>query len=386
MNIQWRSLKHITLALGVAFTVSACGLFENESRYEPVELTEYQPTATGVVVWSSPIGSGSGYGFAPSFSQGSIFAATPDGHVVRVNASTGGGIWRMEVGKKLAGGVGVGEGVVAVTTQDGHVVVLDEKTGKQAWSARTSTTSSTPPVVGNGLVVVRTDDFRVQAFALADGALKWGYVRTNPEISLKANSRMVMGPGVVVVALPAGRLVSLNTANGKPLWDIVAATAQGGAEVDTITDVVGMPLFVDNDVCLASYQGNIVCYQVSHQGSELRWAQPFSSAVGIDATESIVLGAAMNGTVAAFSRQNGQLLWADDTLRNRFLSNPLLFNNNVVVADYEGYAHFYDVNTGVLKGRISLGSTDPIISPLIPTPNGIVAQTGNGHLVLFGVK
>ncbi len=118
----------------------------------------------------------------------------------------------------------------------------------------------------------------------------------------------------------------------------------------------------------------------------MRWAQPFSSSVGIDLTESALLGAAVDGNVSAFNRANGEVLWSNQTLKNRGLTNPVVHNNYVVVADYEGYAHFFNFANGDLQGRVSLGNSDPVVSPLVVAPNGVVAQTGNGNLVLFGVQ
>ncbi len=381
-----RSMKALCLSLGAALSLSACGLFSNESRYEPVELTQYAQSATGAIAWSTNIGSGSGYGFAPQVTTDSIFAATPDGSVARVNSSTGATMWRVKLEQALAGGVGVGDGVVAVTTRNGQVIALDAQNGNQVWSSRTSTIATTPPAVGNGVVVVRADDYRVQAYNVSDGTLLWSYVRTNPELALKTTSRMVMLPGAVAVAVPSGRLVGLNITNGRPVWEMIAASVRGPTDLDSVTDVVGMPVLTGNDACMASYQGNVLCYSVAQGGPQLRWAQPFSSSVGIDLTESALLGAAVDGNVSAFNRANGEVLWSNQTLKNRGLTNPVVHNNYVVVADYEGYAHFFNFANGDLQGRVSLGNSDPVVSPLVAAPNGVVAQTGNGNLVLFGVQ
>ncbi len=382
-----RTLRGFALALGATLTLSACGLFSNESRYQPVELTEYQAQVQPQIAWTVSIGSGSGHGFTPVLAQESIFAATPDGQVVRVNAATGAVEWRVKLDKALAGGVGVGEGLVAVTTRDGQVQVLDASNGEARWSSRTSTISTTPPVIGSGVVIVRGDDFRVQGFNVADGALVWSYVRTNPEMSLKTNSRMVFADArTVLAAVPTGRLVALDVTNGRLSWEVLASTVKGPTDLDSVTDVVGQPILYGNEACFASYQGNVVCYNFTQKGPALSWAQPFSSAVGVDATPNAIVSAAIDGTVALFARQNGQTVWADRTLANRGLTNPIVFNNYVVVADYEGYAHFFDFNSGTLLGRVSLGDSDPVVSPLIATPNGVVAQTGDGDLVLFGAK
>lgn len=381
------TLSSWALVVGAAFSLSACGIFSNDSRYEPVDLTEYQATVQPGIAWNTSIGSDSAAGFAPTFVQDSIFAATPDGHVARVNAATGATFWNIDLDQDLVGGVGVGDGIVVVNTREGAIVALDAASGKQRWTSRTSTVASAPALVGNGVVVVRADDFRIQAFSSSDGTLLWSYVRTNPDMSLKTSYRMVFADNqTVLAAVPVGRLVALDIKTGRALWDVLAASLKGPTDLDGVTDVVGQPVVYGNDLCIASYQGNVVCYAATRQGLSLRWGQPFSTAMGIDGTQSAIVGAAIDGTVAAFARQDGHPLWSDQTLKNRGLTNPVVFNNHVVVADYEGYAHFYNFLTGKLEGRISLGSSDPVVSPLIVTPHGIVAQTGDGDLVLFGAK
>ncbi|CAM5204374.1 Outer membrane protein assembly factor BamB OS=Castellaniella defragrans OX=75697 GN=bamB PE=3 SV=1 [Castellaniella defragrans] len=53
--------------------------------------------------------------------------------------------------------------------------------------------------------------------------------------------------------------------------------------------------------------------------------------------------------------------------------------------DFEGYVHFLSRADGKLMARLQLGS-DPILSPLVATPRGVLVQTGEGKLILVGVR
>lgn len=377
-------LKGSVLALAVA-AIGGCSLFSNESRFEPVDLTEYAQQVSGFTVWSTNIGSGSGYGFAPALFGESVYAATPDGSVIKANLSNGGIQWRIKLDEELAAGVGTDGNIAVVTTKKGKVIALDAS-GNELWTANASTVASTPAAISNGIVVVRADDYRVQGFSATNGELLWSYLRTNPDMALKANSRMLIAGNQVLVGVPTGRLVSLDLQTGMPNWDILAATVKGPTDLDSVTDVVGLPLLSGNALCLATYQGNVGCYAVSAKGAQPVWAQPFSSSVGVGSLGNSLYAASVHGEVRSFNITSGQDLWSNQTLTNRGLTNPVVYGNVVATGDYEGYVHFFSAADGSLLGRVQAGGSDSILSPMTATNAGILLQNGSGNLVMLGVK
>ena len=64
----------------------------------------------------------------------------------------------------------------------------------------------------------------------------------------------------------------------------------------------------------------------------------------------------------------------------------MYFNNKIYVGDYQGYMHFFDPNIGQIQGRMSVGDSRAIKSPLIVTPYGVLVQTGGGKLVMLGAQ
>ncbi|HWL28748.1 MAG TPA: outer membrane protein assembly factor BamB, partial [Burkholderiaceae bacterium] len=67
-----RVLRNTVLALGIA-ALSGCSMFSSSNpRYEPVPLTEYAAGVSANVAWSVSVGSGSGYGFAPTVVQDAV--------------------------------------------------------------------------------------------------------------------------------------------------------------------------------------------------------------------------------------------------------------------------------------------------------------------------
>ncbi|ADU92442.1 outer membrane protein assembly factor BamB [Taylorella equigenitalis] len=377
--------KFITVVVLTSF-LGACSIFKADSRYEPVKVKEIKQTVSLQAVWQSNIGSGGGTGFAPVVQDNSVYAATPDGNVVKLNLDNGSPIWSVKLGSKLTSGVGVGDGLVVVTDKDAKVYALDAQSGKTIWDSKLSTRSTTPPIVAQGKVIVRADDFRVQAFDIKDGKLSWSFVRTNPLLSLKTNSRMSLADNSVVVAVPTGKLVGLGISDGVVNWEILSASAKGPSDIDSVTDVVGQPIVFNDGVCTSSYQGNVSCYRVTNKGLTPIWINPFSSAVGLGTDGSKIYASGIDGTVAKFALANGELIWSDQTLKNRGLTNPVVFKNYVFVGDLDGLVHVFDSEKGTIVGRTTVGSNKDIVSPLIGTEKGVIVQSGSGSLLLFRVN
>lgn len=388
LKAKFRTTRLVAMAAITAASLSACGLFTSESRFDPVDLTSYEQTAQGHTVWSQSLGSSGDYGFSPIVLGEEIFAAAPSGQVARLALANGAIRWSTNLGTALSAGVGTDGQLVVVATRDGRIIALDASSGNQLWETRTSTVSSTPPVIGDNVVVVRNDDYRVQGFDRQSGELQWSYMRTSAPLALKTDTRMVVSDGLAIVPLPVGRVVAIRLSDGRPLWDIKVSSAIGATDLDSVIDVVGLPVRLDNTACVNSYQGAILCYQggSAQTAPQLKWSKAFSSSVGLGAAQNRLYASGMHGEVTAFNAADGDIIWQDNELRNRGLTNPVYFNNKVYVGDYQGYVHFYEPNVGQLQGRISVGDSRAIQSPLIATPYGVLVQTGGGRLVMLGAQ
>lgn len=388
LKAKFKSTRLVAMAAVTAASLSACGLFTAESRFDPVDLTSYEQTAQGNLIWSQSIGSSGAYGFAPIVLGEEVFAAAPSGQVARLGLANGAIRWSTNLGIDLSAGVGTDGQIVVVATRDGRIITLDAASGNQLWEAQTSTVSSTPPVIGGDIIVVRNDDYRVQGFDRQSGELQWSYMRTNAPLALKTDTRMVVVDNLVVVPVPLGRIVAINLANGRPLWDIKISSPTGATDLDSVVDVVGLPVRANDMVCANSYQGAILCYQggSAQNAPQLKWTKEFSSSVGLGAFQNRLYASGMHGEVTAFDGANGEIIWQDNELRNRGLTNPVYFNNKIYVGDYQGYVHFYEPNIGQLQGRVSVGDSGAIQSPLIATPYGVLVQTGGGRLVMLGAQ
>ena len=371
----------------VAVSVSllgACSMFSaKDPRFEPAPLVDFEAGAAAQIRWSTSIGKGSGFGFIPAVVGDRVYTATPSGQLSQIDLQSGQVLWSKNAAKHLSAGVGADGSTVVVASQDGSVLAFDSA-GNSLWQVKASSEVNVPPAVGYGVVVVRSSDYRIQAFDVRSGELLWSLQRPGPALALKTNIKMEVVDGLVIAGMPNGRVMLIDAASGAVQWEGVVSQSRGATDLERINDVVGGPVVIGPLLCASSYQGRVVCFDLSEGGVPV-WQTDFSTTTGITSDGRFVFGSNQRDVLTAFALEEGTVVWSQDALRNRKLSGPAVIHNQVAVGDYQGYVHFLSRSDGRLLGRVGVGS-GAIVSPLVSTPFGVLVQSGNGNLVLVDVN
>src|SRR3546814_3089802 len=133
--ISRRIVRSAVIALSIA-ALAGCSMFSSPNpRYEPAALTEYPAGISAHIAWSVSIGSGGGYGFAPTLVEEAVYAATPNGNISKLNATSGAVLWQSNAGVKLSAGVGSDGRTTAVAAGDGTVIAFDDQ-GAEKWRSK----------------------------------------------------------------------------------------------------------------------------------------------------------------------------------------------------------------------------------------------------------
>ncbi|NYT36983.1 outer membrane protein assembly factor BamB [Allopusillimonas soli] len=371
------------LTLGL-LGLAGCSMFSNDDpRYAPAPLTDYAPGISASIAWKTSIGSDGGYGFAPAVVEDTVYAATPNGKVSKVDLGSGAIQWQTDTDSTLSAGVGSDGRTTAVAANDGTVIALDDQ-GVEKWRTKATSAVNIPPAVGAGLVVVRSTDYRVQAFDAATGEPRWNVQRPGPALALKTNMQILVFDGVVIAGMPNGRIMIIDARSGNVQWEGAVSVSQGATDLERIRDVVGTPQVQGPLLCGVAYQGRMVCFDVS-QGGRPIWDRPFSSHTGMTTDARQAYAADAHDAVHAFDLGTGNELWSQNALRNRRLTQPAVIAAGVAVGDFEGYVHFLSRSDGHLLGRLDVGG-DPLVSPLVATTRGVLVQNSDGDLVLVGAN
>jgi len=368
------------LVLAGAILLAGCSGSSGPKMAELSDLPSSIPVRT---LWQASVGSAGDAILFPALVAGNVYAAAQDGIVARFDAATGRESWRLSAGEALSGGVGSDGTLVVVGTLEGDVIALDAASGAARWRARVSSEILSAPVVTGDLVIVRTGDGRLFALDAKDGKRQWLYQRSSPPLSVRSPVGMVAARGALLTGFAGGKLVSIALANGGVRWETTVALPKGATELERVTDVVGLPVVAEREVCAVAYQGRIGCFDGA-SGNAL-WSRELSSTAGLAVDARYVFVSDEKGAVQALDRAGGATIWKQDRLFLRRLTAPLPLGEIVAVGDVEGYVHFLSRETGAFVGRVATDGS-PIRSSLVRLDEGLLVQTQEGNLYALSLR
>ena len=380
------------LAVATAGLVGGCGSIPNPFDWfgsspavKPVELPPITPTLATGLLWTGNIGAAKGAALTPVLVGANVYVAAEDGTEAKLDASTGGQVWRTALGSKISAGVGSDGKTTVVATLKGEVIALDEA-GREKWKSLASSEVLSAPLVADNVVVVRSHDSRVFGFSAEDGKRLWVYQRANPPLTLRHAAGLAVSRasgGTVFVGFPGGRMAAINIANGNLRWEGTVALPRGSTELERVADVTSSPILLERDVCAVAFQGRIACFdQLS--GTQV-WSKDASSPSGMGGDARFVFYTDEKAAVLALSRATGASLWKQDKLFYRRLTAPTSSGRVAVAVDYQGVVHFFSREDGAMVGRATTDGSGSFVAP-VALPNGVLVQTQNGGLFAFATQ
>jgi outer membrane protein assembly factor BamB len=283
----------------------------------------------------------------------------------------------------LTGGVGSDGKLVAVGSGKGEVLAFDT-TGTALWKAQVSSEVLAAPQVADDMVVVRSVDGRIFGLDAKDGKRKWYYQRSTPALTVRSPAGISIFRGVAYAGFAGGKLVAINLDNGAVRWEATVALPRGTTELERVTDVIGLPVVSEREVCAVAYQGRIGCFDLA--AGQAVWGREMSSTSGLSLDARYAFVSDDKGAVHALDRIGGTSVWKQDKLRLRNLSAPLALGNEIVVADIQGYVHFLARDSGAFVGRVATDGSPVSTNPVMLPNGGFLIQTRNGGLYAFSAK
>jgi outer membrane protein assembly factor BamB len=375
-------MKHWSLVLLTALLALGACDSKDKKVDKPAELTDIKnPTVRIQNVWGASVGGGGkklrlGLGLATAGNK--LFAAGRDGEVAAFDLKTGKQLWRVDTKLELSGGTGVGSDVVVVGSADGQVLVFAADNGAQRWQASVKGEILSAPAVADNEIIVRTVDGKLRALAMADGKEVWTAEQQIPRLTLRGAAAPVVAHDLAISGFDNGRVLAVNLADGATVWDSPVSPSHGRTELERLNDIDAAVKVVGDEVFVAGFQGRAA--MLALDSGQIWWTHEVSSYRGVDVDDDQMYVSTSQGEVVAFKRRTGGEVWRNPLLKLRSLSAPAVVGDFVVVADLEGYVHWFDRATGTLAGRTKSGGDRVTNAPLSVNGN-LYVLTDNGDIV-----
>ena len=382
MRLNDKLLPLLLVSLLAGCSTLTDGLFGASATAVKPTLPEFSPSAQTALVWQRQMGIAGSSVFTPAIFKGSVFAAGQDGWIARFDGDNGNPVWRVDAGIKLSGGVGVSENLVLVGTGKGDVLAFDHA-GKPLWQAKVTSEVLSAPQAADDIVVVRAGDGRMFGLDAKDGKRKWVYQRATPALALRNHAGVVLTRGAVLAGFSGGKLVALNLANGNVGWESTVTLPRGATELERIADITSLPVVDENMVCAAAFQGRVACFELV-SGKQL-WTRDISSVAGLVVDDRYLYVSDASGAIHALDKNTGAAVWKQDKLSGRQLTAPVVVNDYVAVADYQGYTHFLSRKEGAFAARIATDGSTVAAPPLLLNGH-LLLQTGNGGVFALSAQ
>src|SRR5262249_50508858 len=155
--------------------------------------------------------------------------------------------------------------------------------------------------------------------------------------------------GVIFDGEDNGKVVALRANDGGVLWEQLISGGEGRSELERLQDVDGKIAISGGVIYAAGYRGQVAAL-VEQSGRPL-WTRELSSYTGVALSASQIYVADANSNIHALDSHSGSSEWKQDGLQYRWVSEPAVHGDAVVVGDFEGWVHWMSISDGKFVAR-----------------------------------
>lgn len=361
---------------GLLAAVLLTGCSTKDTFEEPAPVPDISPTVELETVWTMNVGDGHDGNFiylAPLNTGDTLYAASAEGEIWSVKTENGEVRWYEDLDVDISAGVGGDQGNLYLVTRDAKLKALSRQDGTELWEQALPNEALASPQSNGSLVVVQTIDGKVMAFNTNGGDKVWQYDSDVPVLSMRAAGSPLVGADLVLASLANGKLMALSTETGQPVWQYEVGQPQGRTELERLVDVASEPLILESAAMVVGYQGKLALVDLQ-SGQEI-WSRRASSLQSPMIGGGNIFIAGANGDITAYRGSDRREVWTQDKLAWRQPTQPIVYDDYLLVGDFEGYIHMLSLEDGSLQGQMEFDS------------EGLRAafqRLQNGNLLVYG--
>jgi outer membrane protein assembly factor BamB len=374
------------LPLTFAALLAAAGCSKDKDVEPPAALVNFPATLPVKKLWDEGVGGGKKQinlrlGLGPAIDKGLVFAASHKGEVVAVSLETGRHVWVKKLKMPISAGPAAGFGMVVAGTSKGEAIALDGATGNQLWRVRINSELLSSPAISEDVVVFRSVDGRLNGLDAHTGKALWSVEQQVPRLSLRGTATPIIAKEAAISGFDNGKVMAVSLKTGDTLWDTALASPHGRTELDRLVDIDSAVRVVGENVFAAGFQGRTA--MLALDSGQQWWSHDMSSYRGLAVDADNLYVAQSDGSVVALRQRDGAEMWRNDKLKRRGLSAPVVTSTAIALADFQGYLHWLDKNTGELVARERVAKKQRVSSPPVGDGDIVVVLTDGGTLAAY---
>lgn len=379
------------LFLIFALSVSGCSIFNRE-----VDNIEISPSPkvmnqlSLIESWTTRVkGHTPIYSLLGPASYGDIvYLASRDGQIKAISIKNGNKtLWKTSVAigslfshkpALLSGGVSADGKYVYVGSEKAIVYALDRLTGKIVWQQDVAGEVLAKPVSVNGVLLIHTSNGFLQALSRKTGRVIWQTNLDVPPLSLRGQSVPTIDHNTVVVGDSHGHVNAVALKDGLLIWKQRISQPSGATEIARLSDVDVSPVVIGNVVYALGYNGNMVGLDLG--SGQLLWHRNIGSTHNFIVSGNRIYLVDQNDSIKSLNLDGGGLIWQQNNLKNRRLTDPILYKGYIVVGDFEGYLYLLALKTGDFVYKAKVNASGFLSAPIVMKDQLIIqGQDGTAH-------
>ena len=314
------------------------------------------------------------------YSNDQIVTASRGGDLSGFN-NAGQSLWSVNVGDQITGGVALDDfsQTAIVSTRSGLIMAFDSTTGAKRWQQQLTGSVLSPALISNNRVILSANDGFLHGLSLQNGQSVWQFATQVPDISVRGSAMpTLLDDKTALVATADGRLHAITVDNGLPQWSRRIGVGSGSSEVERMSDVDGAPIVDNNELFAISYSGQMLGIDLASRQVKFVNEQASLKSLAVNAQQ--VVATSLAGQVAAYDRNSGAVLWQNDVLGYRQLTNPVMIGNYIAVGDLDGVIHLFDSATGTIVSRVQ---TKGALHTLQVQGSRLLTQSNSGQVAVW---
>ena len=377
---------HVAVLAVMSTAVIGCNRGIKPVVNEPVKLVQIaQPISVLQPVFSTDVGNKKASKKDPldlqvGYVNGQLVTASRGGDLTGFN-SAGERVWSVQAGDQITGGVALDalSQTAIVSTRNGQIMAFDSTTGAKRWQQQLSGTVLTPALITNNRVILSANDGFLHGLSLQTGQPVWQFATQVPAISVRGGAApTLLDNKTALLATADGRLHAVTTDSGLPQWSRRVGVGTGSSEVERMSDVDGTPIVDKNQLFAVSYSGQLLGIDLASR--QVMFVKEMASLKSLAVNNQQVIATSLDGKVAAYDRNTGEMIWESEELAYRDLTNPVMIGNYIAVGDLDGVVHLFDPASGKIVSRVE---TKGALSSLQVQGSRLMTQSTSGQVAIW---